>query len=157
MLESSQFSSDNITDETEVKVARMASAGEDWRTGKSIIECNRYMLDNSVHTDVIFNVKSTTLLAHRTILISRSQVFESLLMSQASSGVISVPDVEPAVFGKMLSFIYCDSVDVDDSDAAGLLAAAKKIQDIWFRGSMYAEDENWCIHRECMYCPEPCY
>ncbi|CAC5397084.1 BTBD3_6 [Mytilus coruscus] len=126
MLESSQFSSDNITDETEVKVARMASAGEDWRTGKSIIECNRYILDNSVHTDVTFNVKSTRLMAHRTILISRSQVFESLLMSQASSGVISVPDVEPAVFGKMLSFIYCDSVDVDDSDAAGLLAAAKK-------------------------------
>ncbi|XP_052072463.1 uncharacterized protein LOC127710564 isoform X2 [Mytilus californianus] len=126
MLESSQFSSENITDETEVKVARMASAGADWRTEKSIIECNRYMLDNSVHTDVTFNLKSTILLAHRTILISRSQVFESLLMSQASSGVISVPDVEPAVFGKMLSFIYCDSVDVDDSDAAGLLAAAKK-------------------------------
>ncbi|XP_076106674.1 BTB/POZ domain-containing protein 1-like isoform X1 [Mytilus galloprovincialis] len=116
----------NITEETEVKVARMASAGEDWRTGKSIIECNRYMLDNSVHTDVTFNVKSTMLLAHRTILISRSQVFESLLTSQASSGVISIPDIEPAVFGKMLSFIYCDSVDVDDSDAAGLLAAAKK-------------------------------
>lgn len=117
---------DNISAETDIKVARMASAGEDWRTGRSVIECNHYMLENQVHTDVTFNVKATAISAHRSQLISRSQVFESLLIGRSLSDIIDVQEIEPDVFRKMLSYIYCDTVEVDDSDAASLLAAAKK-------------------------------
>ena len=100
------FLADNISEETELKVARMASAAEDWRTGKSVIECNRYMLENQVHTDVKFNVKSTAISAHRSMLISRSQVFENLLTGRSSLDIIDVPDIEPDVFRNMLRYIF---------------------------------------------------
>lgn len=96
----------DISEETEIKVARMASAGGDWRTGRSVIECNRYILENQVHTDVTFYVISTAISAHRSILISRSQVFESLLTGQSLLDIIHVPDIEPDVFRKMLRYIF---------------------------------------------------
>ena len=95
----------------------MASAAEDWRTGKSVIECNRYILENQVHTDVKFNVKSTAISAHRSILINRSQVFENLLTGRSSLDIIDVPDIEPDVFRNMLRYIFvCMNTISDPSE-----------------------------------------
>ena len=80
----------------------MAAAGEDWRNGKSLIECNRYMLENELHTDVTFCLRSNLILAHRTILMSRSQVFESMLTGQPATKMFLITDVEPDDFKEML-------------------------------------------------------
>jgi hypothetical protein len=64
------------------------------------------ILENQVHTDVIFNVKSTAISAHRSILINRSQVFENLLTGRSSLDIIDVPDIEPDVFRNMLRYIF---------------------------------------------------
>lgn len=100
------FTASSISEGTDVKVARMASSGEDWRKGKNIVECNRYMLDNQIHTDVIFSVKSTQIMAHRVILISRSPVLEAKLSVRQPSEIIQIDHIEPNVFKKMLRYFY---------------------------------------------------
>ena len=55
-----------------------------WQYGKSIVECNRYMLDHQLSTDVSFEVgppdgARSQIRAHKYVLISRSAVFESML------------------------------------------------------------------------------
>lgn len=108
----------------------MASNGEDWRRGKNIVECNAYMLDNQIHTDVIFSVKSVQISAHRTIVISRSSVLEAKLSVRQPSEIILIDDVEPTIFKKMLRFIYCDHVDMEDEEASHLLNVSRSYK-VW--------------------------
>jgi hypothetical protein len=54
-----------------------------WQLGKSLSECNRYMLDNQISTDVNIQVEyngaRSLLYAHRYMLISRSAVLERMV------------------------------------------------------------------------------
>lgn len=80
----------------------------DWRHGKNTAQCNRYMLDNQLHCDITFMVGSgdekQQILAHKYILISRSEVFEAMLVGplHEHSNQIDIPDVNPAAFRKLL-------------------------------------------------------
>ena len=55
----------------------------DWQTERSVLECNRYMLENQTECDITFllvpaddnNGEAVTVSAHKYVLISRSPVF----------------------------------------------------------------------------------
>ncbi|KAL3087501.1 hypothetical protein niasHS_008317 [Heterodera schachtii] len=78
--------------------------------------------------------------AHKAILIASSNVFEAMFQTDkensngtnaanisASCPVVEVPDVEPAAFKIMLSFIYTDDLsELNGDNAMDVLHAAKK-------------------------------
>lgn len=83
-------------------------SNQDWRTGKNAAQCNRYMLEHQLYCDVKFMVGSgdekQLFSAHKYILISRSEVFEAMLVGllHEHSDNIEIPDVYPAAFQKLL-------------------------------------------------------
>lgn len=84
-----------------------------WQVEKTVLECNRIMLENEIAADVCFEVgprdeKTATIRAHRYMLIARSPVFEAMFtngMSESKRGPeekIRIEDVEPWIFKKLL-------------------------------------------------------
>ena len=75
---------------------------DDWKTRGTIVECNRYMLQSKVASDVQFCLGSSgqEVVAHKYMLISRSPVFYAMFCGSMAdtSGVITVPDIEPGIF-----------------------------------------------------------
>lgn len=105
---------------------------EDWREGKSLVQCNRYILEQEVACDVHFIVGQAEnrrrIGAHKTILMTRSNVFFAMFegtMAELGS-VITIPDIDPFSFKLMLLYIYCDDDRVDISDSFPVLYAAQK-------------------------------
>jgi len=92
----------------------MAMRGEiGWQEERTVLECNRYMLENEVATDVCFEVGPpdgvlVNIRAHRYMLISRSTVFEAMFcsgMSECNSGPdqkIRINDIEANTFKDLL-------------------------------------------------------
>ena len=85
----------------------------EWQMGKSVVECNQYMFEHEIATDVIFEVGHSdgtvgTVRAHKYMLISRSAVFEAMFCSglaetHASSDTkILITDVDVGIFREML-------------------------------------------------------
>lgn len=105
-----------------------ASDNMDWRVGRNVMQCNKYMLDHEVEGDVTFVVGITRekICAHRYMLISRSAVFHSQITCQRMLQEIQVPDIEPHIFKKMLQFIYTDEVGFNSDSAVKLFKAASK-------------------------------
>lgn len=115
----------------------MAAADEEgkrgWQSQKTIIECNRYMLDNEKSTDVCFEVgppggATAKIRAHKYVLTSRSEVFEEMFSKtwRERDTEIRIEDIEKDVFKELLSFIYCESFDVSYKTAAYLMYAGLK-------------------------------
>ncbi|XP_060075875.1 BTB/POZ domain-containing protein 6-like [Ylistrum balloti] len=103
-----------------------------WRDGKTLIQCNRYILEQEVGCDIHFIVgpqdNKKSIGAHKSILMARSDVFFAMFegtMAEADS-LITVPDIDPVTFKKMLLYIYCDDTRVDLIEAFSLLYAAQK-------------------------------
>ena len=95
-------------------VCSMTTRGEtDWQVGRTVLECNRYMLDNEIAMDVCFEVgppdgEVVNIRAHKYMLISRSPVFEAMFcsgMSECNSGPdqkIRIEDIEANTFKDFL-------------------------------------------------------
>ncbi|KAL5015245.1 hypothetical protein ScPMuIL_009515 [Solemya velum] len=100
-----------------------------WQSGKSVLECNCYMLSNQIACDVTFLVgrSQETIMAHKYVLISRSSVFEASLCSPSVNleGIV-VPDLEPDIFKSLLRYIYSEEADISLKTAATLFHASKK-------------------------------
>ena len=84
-----------------------------WPTEKTLAECMRYQFDNEIGADVIFEVgppdgDTVNIMAHKYMLISRSEVFEAMFssgMSECRSGPharVRVEDIDPATFKDLL-------------------------------------------------------
>ena len=86
------------------------SSNDDWQAGKKVLECNKYMLDNNLFSDVKFQVGKAGRLvsAHKCILASRSSVFAAMFYGglPERSDVIVVSDIEPEVFDILLRYFY---------------------------------------------------
>lgn len=81
------------------------SANRDWRIGRSVVQCNKYMLEHEVDCDITFSVGTEKIQAHRYMLISRSAVFHLELTRQDRQQApmeIIIPEIEPDIFRKML-------------------------------------------------------
>ncbi|OWF48237.1 BTB/POZ domain-containing protein 2-like [Mizuhopecten yessoensis] len=113
----------------------MASGGDepqDWRDNKSLVQCNRYILEQEIGCDVRFEVgegdNQKSMAAHKSHLMARSDVFFAMFegpMAEPNS-MIQIPDIEPVTFKLMLQFIYCDDNKIDLVDSFPLLYAAQK-------------------------------
>ncbi|XP_061197988.1 serine-enriched protein-like [Saccostrea echinata] len=104
------------------------SANTDWRTGRTVLQCNKYMLEHQVECDVTLAVGREKIKAHKYMLISRSAVFHSKLTSQRTLMEINIPDIEPDIIRKMLMFIYTDDVEFDNRSTMKLFQAASKFK-----------------------------
>lgn len=75
---------------------------DDWKMRTTLMECNRYMLENKVACDVnfILGTEGQKVTAHKYVLISRSPVFHAMFYGPVAdqSDEIHVPDIEPEVF-----------------------------------------------------------
>ena len=83
------------------------------------------------NADVIFKVQNTNIAAHKSILTARSPVFAAMFqhrMKEKESGEVDIADVTPAVFNKLLQFIYTADCPLEDSTEGllELLMAADK-------------------------------
>jgi BTB/POZ domain len=81
-----------------------------------------------LNSDVIFRVQNTNIAAHSAFLTARSPVFAAMFQhhtKEKESGEVDIPDVTPAVFDKMLQFIYTGECQVGDSAEELLMAADK--------------------------------
>lgn len=104
----------------------------DWRSGKNVTQCNRYMLENQINCDVTFVVGTgedkQQISAHKYMLICRSEVFDAMLFGllHEQSNTIQIPDVSPFAFRKLLEFIYYDNTRIEEDDAYETLYVARK-------------------------------
>ncbi len=92
----------------------MAMRGETgWPLERTVLECNRYMLENEIATDVCFEVgppdgEVVNIRAHKYMLISRSPVFEAMFSSgmtecrNEKDVKIRIEDINPDVFKELL-------------------------------------------------------
>ncbi|KAM3214183.1 hypothetical protein ACQJBY_066556 [Aegilops geniculata] len=96
----------------------------------------RELLRNGTGADVTFLVSGKAFAAHKLVLAARSPVFMAEFfrdMKEKSSRRVEIKDMEPAVFGALLEFIYTDNVPELDREleavatmAQHLLAAADR-------------------------------
>ncbi|XP_056002858.1 BTB/POZ domain-containing protein 2-like isoform X1 [Ostrea edulis] len=107
----------------------LAENSNNWRSGLSLAECNRYMLTHQIHCDVTFRVgkEGKLVRAHKYVLSSRSPVFDAMLYGDlAESDDIIVPDIEPSSFDALLRFLYCDDDSFTPDRVTSVLYAADK-------------------------------
>ncbi|XP_057322583.1 speckle-type POZ protein B-like [Microplitis mediator] len=81
--------------------------------------------------DTIINVGDKEFQAHKTILMARSPVLAAMFyhdMIEKKENKISIPDITPETFEKVLKYIYTDEITDLDADAERLLEAADKYQ-----------------------------
>lgn len=101
---------------------------------RTLDECMKELLQSAQYSDVTINVSGNYIPAHRCILCSRSPVFAAMLksdMSERSSGIIAIDDIEPLVMKEVIHFLYTGSLSdktVLDKWAVELLEAASKYQ-----------------------------
>ncbi|XP_057318380.1 speckle-type POZ protein B-like [Microplitis mediator] len=89
------------------------------------------LYDSKINSDVIFVVGNQKFNAHKIILSARSPVFLAMFtheMKEKRDNEVTIPDIEPEIFNKLLEFIYTDDINNLDMDAASLLEAANKYQ-----------------------------
>ncbi|XP_044737630.1 BTB/POZ domain-containing protein 2-like [Chrysoperla carnea] len=125
--EASQSSSNKTKEIKKNKVV------DKWQATKSTMkECFQFLFNNEKFADVHFIVgkdeKQQIIPAHKFILVTRSDVFETMFYgSLAEPGdKIPVPDIEPAALLAFLKFLYTDEVEIDTNIVMFTLYVAKK-------------------------------
>ncbi|KAK3087663.1 hypothetical protein FSP39_008900 [Pinctada imbricata] len=105
------------------------SSGQSWQNGRSISECLEYMWTNEIACDVTFVVGKSRveMHAHKTILIGRSPVFQSIFDGYIpEKGTIAIQDIGERPFKLFLRYLYTDEVSFPDDCVLPLLYTAKK-------------------------------
>ena len=82
---------------------------DDWQNKGGVLECNQYMLDNQIDSDVTFLLpgpgeSSVTIHAHKYVLVSRSPVFFAMLNGPLAekNRRIKITDITPEGFWNLL-------------------------------------------------------
>lgn len=88
-------------------MADLIESLEDWQAERSLVDCNKFMLQNQINCDVTFllGLKRESITAHKYMLISRSSVFQSIFCGTIAGDrteMIPVSDIEPDIFRAML-------------------------------------------------------
>ncbi|XP_057318314.1 speckle-type POZ protein B-like [Microplitis mediator] len=91
----------------------------------------RELYDSKTNSDVILAVGDKIFKAHKLILSARSPVFFAMFtheMKEKKENTVTISDIDPEIFEKILKFIYTDNIDDLDADAECLLELADKYQ-----------------------------
>ena len=89
-------------------MAEILESLEDWQAGRSVVDCNKFMLQNEINCDVTFLLgqKKEPIKAHKYMLVSRSSVFQSIFIGSISgdskNDTIPVSDIDPETFKTLL-------------------------------------------------------
>ena len=79
---------------------------EDWQEGKSLKECNLYMLTYEIDCDITFLVGDTkeALRGHKYMLTSRNSKFSKILhrFRGEMDTLLSIPDIQPDIFKELI-------------------------------------------------------
>ncbi|CAD6204161.1 GSCOCG00009893001-RA-CDS, partial [Cotesia congregata] len=91
----------------------------------------KYLFETKKNCDITIKVGDKEFKAHKFILTARSCVFEAMFsydMKENKENEVTIPDIDPDVFKKVLDYIYTDKVEDLISFAESLLEAADKYQ-----------------------------
>ncbi|XP_057318274.1 speckle-type POZ protein-like [Microplitis mediator] len=89
------------------------------------------LYNSKMSSDVIINVGDKEFQAHKIILMARSPVLAAMFsheMIEKKQNKVSITDITPEIFEKVLEYIYTDEVIGLDEIADELLEAAEKYQ-----------------------------
>ncbi|XP_057319523.1 speckle-type POZ protein-like isoform X2 [Microplitis mediator] len=89
------------------------------------------LYESGMGTDVTITVDDTHFLAHRNILMARSPVLGAMFsheMIEKKENKITIPNITPDIFEKVMEYIYTDEVSGLAEIADDLLKAADKYQ-----------------------------
>jgi hypothetical protein len=82
----------------------------DWQSGKDILACNKYMLENKIVCDVTFIVgeNKEEVQAHKYVLVSRSSVFYAMFCGPLATpgDNVVIPDIDVRAFAALLRYGY---------------------------------------------------
>ena len=83
----------------------------DWQSSRSVLECNKYMLESQLESDIEFVLQTgtgrdVTVRAHKYVLMSRNPVFFAMFSGpMAEIGkTVRISDVSPEAFLQMLMY-----------------------------------------------------
>ncbi|XP_020898782.1 BTB/POZ domain-containing protein 6-like [Exaiptasia diaphana] len=109
------------------------SHGDNWQTTKrSIRERCQFMFNNKLLSDITFvigkNGEKKRIWAHKLLLAISSPVLHAMFYgSMAEQGLeVELSDCEYETFLELLSYIYFDEVEINESNVLGILYLAKK-------------------------------
>ncbi|KAK3084265.1 hypothetical protein FSP39_010816 [Pinctada imbricata] len=100
-------------------MAEGGSGPVDWRQGKDVLQCNKYMLENGTGADVTLVVGKSK----KAIKAHRSKALYDKL-STSSSAELQIPDVEPDIMDVLLKSMYYNMNKVTQVQASAVLAAS---------------------------------
>ncbi|XP_044590853.1 speckle-type POZ protein B-like [Cotesia glomerata] len=89
------------------------------------------LLKNMTECDVTLIVKNEEFQAHKAILMTRSPVFTAMFsheMKEKKENQVTIPNVDPVIFKRILEFIYTDKVENLKVYAERLLEVADQYQ-----------------------------
>ncbi|KAK3087487.1 hypothetical protein FSP39_006571 [Pinctada imbricata] len=138
-----------------------AEMENEWQTGRSLAECNKYMLTHQVACDITFCIGSNSerVHAHKYVLGSRSSVFYAMLYGpMASAGEIHITDIEIEAFQCFLSYIYAEEVPLTGENVLAVMHAANKYAMTGLEAECVdflmenLSPENVCAVLECAHC-----
>lgn len=89
------------------------------------------LFESKKKCDIIIKVGDQKFDVHKFILTARSSVFDAMFshdMKENKENEVTIPDVNPEVFKKVLKYMYTDKIDDLMSFAEELLEAADKYQ-----------------------------
>ncbi|XP_057317942.1 speckle-type POZ protein B-like [Microplitis mediator] len=98
---------------------------------RQITDDLKELYGSKMNSDVILVVGDTKFKAHKIILSARSPVFLAMFtheMKEKKENTVTIPDIDPEIFEKILEFIYTDNIDDLDANAECLLESANKYQ-----------------------------
>ncbi|XP_060076710.1 zinc finger protein 235-like isoform X2 [Ylistrum balloti] len=103
--------------------------GGDWQCEKSLLDCLEYLLSSGTASDVAFVVNGgkEQILAHKTILVSRSSVFCSMLDDPTiSKWEITLLDTQQHIFSLFVRYLYTDRIELTVDVATSILPLARQ-------------------------------
>ncbi|KAK3092291.1 hypothetical protein FSP39_000879 [Pinctada imbricata] len=104
----------------------------DWQSTRTVTECNMFMFQNQIGSDVTFTLGQSgedVVSAHKYVLCSRSSVFFAMLCGPFHSDgddTINIPDIEKDIFLALLRFMYSEEVSITADNVTQILYAARK-------------------------------
>ncbi|XP_074115591.1 speckle-type POZ protein B-like isoform X2 [Cotesia typhae] len=100
-------------------------------SGRKLTDDFRDLLATKTKSDIVIIVGNKKFDAHKIVLIARSNFFKAMFshdMKESKENKVTIPDIDPKIFEKLLEFIYTDQIGDLDDFAEELLEASDKYQ-----------------------------